>query len=367
MSEINKVDIIVIGAGVIGLAIAKNFAQQKKDVIVIEKENNFGSVTSTRNSGVIHAGIYYDAGSIKAKFCAKGNRALYDYCQKKSIPHLNVGKFVVATSKDEIEKLESIYNKAKINEVEGISRVSKEYVNNQEPLINCYEALEVKSTGIVDQQALMRAYVGDLEDNGGMIAYNNEINSIDYKENGYKIKFSDGTIIFTNSIVNSAGLSADKIAKLIEGFEVSKIPKIYYAKGNYFETNRKLGVKHLIYPIPTEASLGLHLGLDISMQMRFGPDVEWVNNLDYTVDPNRVNLFYDDIIKYLPDIRKEDLIPGYSGIRPKLKNQGEGKSDFLIQTSKEHGFKNLVNLFGMESPGLTSSLVIADYVSSLLE
>ena len=366
MSENNNVDVIVIGAGVIGLAIAKKLAQIGKNVIVIEKENTFGTITSTRNSGVIHAGIYYDAGSTKAKFCARGNRTLYDYCSKKNVPHRNVGKFVVATSKDEVEKLESIYNKAKINEVEGISRVSKEYVHNLEPLVKCYEALEVKSTGIVDQQALMRAYIGEFEDSGGMIAYNTIINSIYFEDKRFRIKTSDGTEIYSDSLINSAGLVADNIARLIDGFDLKKIPQIYYAKGNYFETNKKLGIKHLIYPIPTESSLGLHLGLDMSMQIRFGPDVEWVSNLDYKVDPKRIKSFHEDIVKYLPDIKIEDLRPGYSGIRPKLKNKGEGKSDFFIQTCKNHGLKNLINLFGMESPGLTSSLVIADHVSELL-
>ena len=363
----NTVDTVVIGAGVVGLAIARELAQRKKDVIVIEKETTFGSITSTRNSGVIHAGIYYDAGSMKAKLCAKGNRTLYDYCNKKNVPHINVGKFVVATSEDEAKKLDSIYNKAEENEVVGISRVTKDYVNKKEPLVVCYEALEVKSTGIVDQQSLMRSYIGDFEDNGGMIAYNTEIKDIHIEGQKFKIISSDGTIIIANSLINAAGLEAHNITGLIDGFSKDLIPKIYYAKGNYFETNKKLGIKHLIYPLPTEASLGLHLGLDLSMQMRFGPDVEWVDQINYTVDPSRVNLFYNDIVKYLPAIKKEDLRPGYSGIRPKLKNKGEGKSDFMIQSSKEHGVKNLVNLFGMESPGLTSSLVIADYVSNLVE
>jgi L-2-hydroxyglutarate oxidase LhgO len=363
----NQVDTIVIGAGVVGLAIARELTQRKRDVIVIEKEDIFGSITSTRNSGVIHAGIYYDAGTMKAKLCARGNRALYAYCEKKNIPHLNVGKFVVATSKDEASKLESIYNKAAENNVVGISRVSKEYVNNKEPLVICHEALEVTSTGIVDQQSLMRSYIGDFEDNGGMIAYNTKIISIESIGDKFKIITNDKTEIIANSIINAAGLEAHNIAKLINGFNQKFIPKIYYAKGNYFETNKKLGIKHLIYPVPTEASLGLHLGLDMSMQMRFGPDVEWVNEINYTVDPNRIDLFHEDIIKYLPDIKKEDLHPGYSGVRPKLKGKGEGKSDFMIQSSKEHGMENLVNLFGMESPGLTSSLVIADYVADLIE
>jgi len=363
----NSVDTIVIGAGVVGLAIARELAQRNKDVVIIEKENTFGSITSTRNSGVIHAGIYYDAGSMKAKFCAKGNRALYDYCKKKNVPHINVGKFVVATSEDEAIKLESIYDKAEENQVVGISRVTKEYVNSKEPLIICYEALEVKSTGIVDQQALMRSYIGDFEDSGGMIAFNTTIKSIHMSGEKFKLTTLDNTEIIADSVINAAGLEAHNIANLIDGLDQNLIPKIYYAKGNYFETSKKLGIRHLIYPIPTEASLGLHLGLDLSMQLRFGPDVEWVDKIDYTVDPSRAKLFHKDIIKYLPQIKLEDLRPGYSGIRPKLKNKGEGKSDFMIQSNNEHGIKNLINLFGMESPGLTSSLVIADYVSNLVE
>ena len=248
--------VIIIGAGVVGLACGRELSSKGYEVFIAEQEQHIATQTSARNSGVIHAGIYYDAGTMKAKLCAKGNRALYAYCEKKNIPHLNVGKFVVATSKDEASKLESIYNKAAENNVVGISRVSKEYVNNKEPLVICHEALEVKSTGIVDQQSLMRSYIGDFEDNGGMIAYNTKIESIESIGDKFKIITNDKTEIIANSIINSAGLEAHNIAKLINGFNQKFIPKIYYAKGNYFETNKKLGIKPVSYThltLPTKA------------------------------------------------------------------------------------------------------------------
>ncbi len=359
----------MIGAGVVGLAIARKFALSKKDVLVVEEQSTFGTITSTRNSGVIHAGVYYDKGSLKSKLCPIGNRLLYDYCERHKIPHINTGKFIVSSSIDESKELKQIIDQSEDSGVEGVRLVSKEYVKSKEPLIECTEALYVPSTGIIDQNALMRSFLGEIEDNSGSIAFNSKFLSSEIV-NGYYVSkiLSDGEEIEIKShaLINAAGLYAQDISKGIESLDQKKIPKVYFAKGNYFDTGRNLNIKHLIYPVPSEASLGLHLGLDLGMQVRFGPDVEWINEINYDVNKDRLDVFYKKIQKYLPSIERSILKPGYSGIRPKLKNEGEGKSDFLIQGPKEHNLDNLINLYGIESPGLTSSLSIANYVYDLL-
>ena len=362
-------DAVIIGAGVVGLAIGRKLSIEGKSVAVIEEQDTFGTITSSRNSGVIHAGVYYDKGSLKAKFCPDGNRRIYEYCEKYNVPYLNTGKFIVATSNDEIEKLISIYEKAIDAGVEGIKRVTKDYVNEHEPLVDCVEALYVPTTGIVDQNALMRSYIGEIEESGSNVIFKSQFIKATRSENAFEIGIvasGEETKIKSGILINASGIYAEKNAKKLDFLDNSFIPKTYLAKGNYFETGKDLKIRHLIYPIPNEASLGLHLGLDLGMQVRFGPDVEWVNEIDYKVNPNRLDDFYNDIKKYLPKFDKSLLKPGYSGIRPKLKNKGEGKSDFLIQGNKDHSIKGLVNLFGIESPGLTSSLVIADYVFELI-
>jgi L-2-hydroxyglutarate oxidase LhgO len=365
----NIYDAVIIGAGVIGLAISKKLAQEGKDVLIIEEQGQIGSVTSSRNSGVIHAGVYYDKDSLKAKFCPEGNRRMYDYCVSRSIPYLNTGKFIVATSTNEIEKLEIIYDQAKNSGVIDIEKVSGKHVSGEEPLVKCVEGLYVPSSGIVDTSALMRSYLGDIEDNGGMVSYNTYLKSADLSSDLFKIiviQNNEEIEINSHILINASGIFAEKVANNFLFLDKENIPTTYFAKGNYFETGKDFGIKHLIYPVPNDASLGLHLGLDMGMTVRFGPDVEWTDKINYDVDIDREEMFYNDIVKYIPSIDRSLLKPGYSGIRPKLKNKGEGKSDFKIDCAKEHGINNLINLFGMESPGLTSSLVIADYVSELL-
>tara|TARA_B100000941_G_scaffold141641_1_gene100389 strand:- start:1274 stop:2383 length:1110 start_codon:yes stop_codon:yes gene_type:complete len=365
----NFIDALIIGGGVIGLAIAKTISQKGMQAIVVEDEDTIGSITSSRNSGVIHAGVYYDSGSLKARFCAEGNRKMYEYCKRFYVPHLNTGKFIVATTKNEIPILDSIRIKAEDNGVKGIERVSGTFVTNKEPLIKCEEALFVPSSGIVDQGSLMRSYLGEFEDQSGNVAFKSKFIKSILKNDNHVSTIRNGSeeiTIESRILINAAGLRAEQVAKNIDALDKKYIPKTYFAKGNYFETGKDLKIRHLIYPIPNEASLGLHLGLDMGMQVRFGPDVEWVEELNYDVNNDRLESFYNDIKKYLPSIDKSILRVGYSGIRPKLKNKGEGKSDFNIQDETVHGIKNLVNLYGMESPGLTSSLVIGDFVSDLI-
>ena len=365
----NEIDAVVVGAGVIGLAIARALAKEGKEVIVIEEQDQFGSITSSRNSGVIHAGVYYDNDSLKAKFCSAGNRAMYQYCKKRSIPHKNLGKFIVATSDNEIERLEKIYNQAKEAQVLNIEKVSGSFINAEEPLIHCVEGLYVPSSGIVDTSALMRSYLGELEDNGGFVSFLSKFEKAEIINSKFIVYVSQGSEyikIKSRILINAAGLYAEEVAKKQIFLNPDSIPKTFYAKGSYFETGKKLDIKRLIYPVPNEASLGLHLGFDMGMTVRFGPDLEWVEKINYQVDESKKHKFYEDIKKYIPSFDISILKPGYSGIRPKLKNKGQGKSDFVIQGFKDHETNNLVNLFGMESPGLTSSLVIADYVSGLV-
>ena len=365
----NYIDTLVIGAGVVGLAIARKFVLSKKDVLLVEEQSTFGTITSTRNSGVIHAGVYYEKDSLKSKLCSIGNRLLYDYCKQYRIPHINTGKFIVSSGTDESKELHKILNQSKETGVEGVKFVSRDYLKSKEPLIECAEALYVPSTGIVDQNALMRSYLGEIEDNGGSIALNSKFLRSEIVDGSFVSKIlSEGEEIEikSNTLINAAGLYAQAISKKIASLGEETIPRIYFAKGNYFDTGKNFNIKHLIYPVPNEASLGLHLGLDLGMQVRFGPDVEWINTINYDVNDDRLDIFYKGIQKYFPSIKRSMLKPGYSGIRPKLKNKGEGKSDFLIQGPKEHNVHNLVNLYGIESPGLTSSLSIADYVYDLL-
>ena len=366
----NYIDAVVIGAGVVGLAIARKLALTGKEVILLEEQSKIGTITSSRNSGVIHAGVYYDKESLKAKFCPLGNREMYKYCEEKKIPHINTGKFIVATDNSEIEKLEKIYNQAVEAQVFNIERVTGSHIMKKEPLIKCIEGLYVPSTGIVDTTMLMRSFLGDIEDKGGVVSFNARFEEADLSNELFKISVSQNNQkieLLSKILINASGLYAEQVAKKQIFLDKSIIPKTYYAKGSYFETGKKLNINHLIYPVPNDASLGLHLGFDMGMLARFGPDVEWVEEINYEVDVSRKQDFYEDIKKYLPSFDGSLLKPGYSGIRPKLKNKGEGKSDFLIQGSDDHKISNLVNLFGIESPGLTSSLVIADYVFEMLD
>tara|TARA_B110000495_G_C23012989_1_gene599432 strand:- start:868 stop:1977 length:1110 start_codon:yes stop_codon:yes gene_type:complete len=365
-----KVDTVIIGAGVVGLSIARELLKQKKEVLIIESEDDFGRITSSRNSGVIHAGIYYSENSLKAKFCLKGNELLYDYCKKNFIPHLNTKKLLIATSNEQIKIIDNIKNQAEKNHVEKITKITKNAIKNIEPLIKCEEALLIQSSGIIDAISFMRSLVGNIEDMGGMISYNSSLKKIDSIGNKFKvfIEGDDDTIIECKEIVNAAGLFASDVAKKIEKLNKEFIPKTFYAKGNYFSSSKKYGIKHLIYPIPDGFSLGIHLTLELDGSIKFGPDVEWVENpYNYKIDSNRKSNFVDEIIKYFPTFDINTLQPSYSGIRPIINKKDKSMRDFQIQTSNEHKINNLINLYGIESPGLTSSLAIAKHVSELLK
>ncbi len=369
MSE--HIQTVVIGAGVVGLAIARRLAMSGREVILLESEDAIGTATSARNSEVIHAGIYYTKGSLKARFCVAGNKALYAYCNERAIPYKRMGKLLVATSEDEVPALADIQQKAADNGAEALRLLSPSEIAEMEPNLDIAGALFSPSTGIIDSHSLMLSYQGEAEDHGAMIAFMSPV------ERG---KVEEGLITLSvggeapmelacREVVNTAGLGAQAIARSFKGLDPETVPPLYYAKGNYFVLTGKTPFNHLIYPVPVPGGLGTHSSLDLGGQTKFGPDVEWSETLDYTVDPERGHGFYEAIRRYWPGLPDNSLQPGYVGIRPKLAGPEGGKygSDFMIQGKADHGIAGLVNLYGIESPGLTSSLPIADYVLELLE
>ncbi len=365
-----SVETVVIGAGVVGLAIAQELSRKSEEVLIIETEDDFGKITSSRNSGVIHAGIYYPKNSLKSKFCVLGNRLLYDYCKKNHIPYLNTKKLLVASSLDQIKIIDQIKSKAEKNGVEGIKKISKNEVLNLEPLIYCEEALLVPSSGIVDVVTLMRSLVGRIQDSGSMIAYKSQIKKINFDGNKFSLSVNNDSqiTIECKKLINSAGLFASAVANTIEELKKEFIPKTFYAKGNYFSVSKDFGIRHLIYPIPEGFGLGIHLTLELDHSIKFGPDVQWIDDpLDYSVDESRKNNFIVEINKYFPSLDSDLLKPSYAGLRPILYNKDKSMRDFLIQDQSIHSIPKLINLYGIESPGLTSSLAIAKYVKQLLE
>ena len=360
----DKVECVVIGAGVIGLAIARRLTKAGREVIVLEAAEGIGTVTSSRNSEVIHAGIYYKAGSLMARMCVSGKHKLYDYCASHGIPHRNCGKLIVATTPKETEKLQSIRAHAEANGVLDMQVLSGEAARELEPALNCDAALLSPSTGIIDSHSYMLSLRGDAEAAGAAFAFHTPL---------LRAKASAGTIeleaggeapmtLQCDLLVNAAGLDAPAIARQIEGMPAELIPQAYLAKGNYFSCSARAPFSRLIYPVPEPGGLGVHLTLDMAGQARFGPDVEWVDHIDYAVDPRRAERFYPAIRKYWPALPDGALMPSYSGMRPKIVPPAIASQDFVIQGPREHGVGGLINLFGIESPGLTSSLAIADHV-----
>ena len=363
----DKVECVVIGAGVIGLAVARRLALSGREVIVLEAAEGIGTVTSSRNSEVIHAGIYYPAGSLMARMCISGKQALYEYCSDHGIPHSNCGKLIVATTPKETLKLQSIRAHAEANGVLDLQTLSGEAARALEPALNCDAALLSPSTGIIDSHAFMLALRGDAEDAGAAFAFHTPL--LRAKAHGHRIELDAGgsapVTLECRLLVNAAGLGASAVARSIDGMPIDLIPPSYLAKGNYFSCSVRAPFSRLIYPVPEPGGLGVHLTLDMAGQARFGPDVEWVDTIDYAVDPARAERFYPAIRRYWPTLPDGALMPSYSGIRPKIVPPAVAVQDFLIQGPRHHGIEGLINLFGIESPGLTSSLAIADHVSQL--
>ena len=356
-----SVESVVIGAGVVGLAVARALATAGREVVVLEGEDAIGTHTSSRNSEVIHAGIYYPQGSLKATSCVQGNRLLYEYCVAHGVPHRRSGKLIVATDEKQLPELQEIQRKAHANGVTDVVWMTREQALALEPELRCVAALYSPSTGIIDSHALMLAYLGDAEAHGAMLAFRSALDSATAVADGFVLQVGSEKIK-TNILVNSAGLRAPTVAKSIGGYSQQFAPGEFYAKGNYYSLARRAPFSRLIYPVPEPGGLGVHLTLDLAGQARFGPDVEWVERIGYDVDPRRAERFYAAIRRYWPALPDGALRPGYSGIRPKTAGPSEPASDFRIQGPREHGVRGLVHLFGIESPGLTASLALADAV-----
>ncbi len=360
--------ILVIGAGVIGLSVARAAALAGYDVIVAEAADAIGTGISSRNSEVIHAGMYYPTGSRRAALCVRGNRMLYDFCETHGVPHRRCGKFIVATSEPERMRIEAIHAQGKINGVDGLELIGGNAARDLEPDLSCIAALVSPTTGIIDGHGYMLALQGDLEAHGGAIAFETPVEKLTPMLKGWRVTFGGrepGTLD-VDAVVNCAGLSAQNVARSIEGYPHTRIPKQVMAKGNYFAYAGRPAFTRLIYPTPVDGGLGVHVTLDLAGRMRFGPDVEWIDRESYDVDPSRASSFYARIRTYWPGLPDGSLVPDYAGIRPKLTGPGEPAADFMIEGPDEHGMAGLVNLFGIESPGLTSSLALADEVISSL-
>ena len=356
-----KLDAVVVGGGVVGLAVARALAQSGREVVILEAEDAIGTHTSSRNSEVIHAGIYYPKGSLKARSCVAGKELLYEYCVAHGVPHRRSGKLIVATSQEQVGELENIQKKAHANGVTDVVWMTREQVRALEPEISCVAGLYSPSTGIIDSHALMLAYLGDAEERGAMLALKTHLLGAQVSADGFVVH-TDQMDVACNVLVNSGGLRAPSIAKLVEGYPAEKAPREFYAKGNYYSLARRSPFSRLVYPVPEPGGLGVHVTLDLAGQARFGPDVEWVERIDYTVDPKRSERFYAAIRKYWPGLPDGALSPGYAGIRPKTAGPKEPAPDFEVQGPSVHGVPGLVHLFGIESPGLTASLALAGIV-----
>lgn len=358
------VDTVVIGAGVIGLACARRMARAGFRTLVIEREDTFGKGISSRNSEVIHAGLYYRPGSLKARLCRPGRDMLYDYCASHQVPHRQVGKWIVATEEAQEDQLQSIHINALANGCDEVRWVDKAEIGKSEPALRASRALCSPRTGIVDSHALMLSLLGEVEDADGDVVFRTSIRNVRVESAGFAVYLDDeeGTCVRSNHLVNASGLQATEFAHCIEGLSAQHIPSTAFAKGDYFSYAGRCPFQRLIYPVPEVAGLGVHLTLDMSGRARFGPDVEWVNELDYRVNENKREQFHQAISTYWPDCEPDKLMPDYSGIRPKIKLTSGFIDDFTVQTESVHGIRGLVNLFGIESPGLTSCLSLADYV-----
>lgn len=361
----DTVDCIVAGAGVIGLAVARELARRGMETIVVEAADAIGTETSSRNSEVIHAGIYYPQGSMKAKLCVKGRDLLYAYAAEHGIPHKRCGKLIVATLPEQEATLREIIAKAHSCGVSDLVVLSAEQAREMEPSLRCTAAVLSPSTGIVDSHALMLSMLGEAEERGAYLSFNTEIVSGRIEDGLFILQTRDNSTgsdfeIAARHFINAAGLGANALAGKLQGLDPSFVPALHFARGNYFSVTGKPAFSRLIYPVPEPGGLGVHLTLDLAGGMRFGPDVEWIEEKDYSVDPRRADHFYGEIRKYWPELADDSLSPTYSGIRPKLAGAGAPAADFVIQGPESHGVENLVNLFGIESPGLTSSLAIAE-------
>jgi L-2-hydroxyglutarate oxidase LhgO len=360
---VDEVECIVVGAGVVGLAVARALALDGREVVVLEAADAIGTETSSRNSEVVHAGIYYPTGSLKARLCVAGRDALYEYCAARGIPHRRCGKLIVATDEAQLPRLDALAAKAAANGVTNLRRISGDEAREMEPELVSVAALHSPSSGIVDSHGLMLGYLGDAEDRGAMVAFRAPVERGEVLPGGgfaLEVGGAEPTRLRCRTLVIAAGLHAQAVARRIDGIPAETIPPAYLAKGNYFSLAGRSPFSRLVYPIPEPGGLGVHVTVDLGGQARFGPDVEWVDRIEYSVDPARADRFYGAVRRYWPGLADGALLPGYAGIRPKLVPQGAPDADFVVQGADVHGVEGLVALYGIESPGLTASLAIAD-------
>lgn len=362
---------LVIGAGVVGLAVARRLALAGDEVIVAEALGAIGSGISSRNSEVIHGGMYYPSKSLRAQHCVRGRRLLYEFGATRHVPFRKYGKLIVAVDQKEHAKIESIYEQGRVNEVEGLSILSRAQARKLEPALECVGAIHSSETGIIDSHAFMLALQGELEDHGGAVAFKTYVHRLSFVTSlagqKWRAHFISGDAVDFDKVVNCAGLGAQAVAHATEGYPPELVPRRHLAKGNYFSFSGKPVFSRLIYPAPVDGGLGTHVTLDLSGKMKFGPDVQWIEQEVYTVDASRVLHFYEAIRRYWPGLPDGTLVPDYAGIRPKISGQGEPARDFVIAGPQEHRLLGHVALFGIESPGLTASLSLAEAVHDLLD
>lgn len=362
----DSVDCVVVGAGVVGLAVARALALRGREVLVLEAESAIGTGISSRNSEVIHAGIYYPTGSLKARLCVQGQRMLYGYCAERGLPHQRCGKLVVATSVAQQAQLRAIAERGAANGVDDLEWLTRSEARQLEPALECVAALYSPSTGIVDSHALMLSLQGDLEHAGGMVACHTPLVHAQCSADGFFLTMEDATRLRASTVVNAAGLGAPRLAGQFAGLDPRHVPQAFYAKGSYFTLQGKAPFSHLIYPVPEPAGLGVHLTLDLGGQAKFGPDVQWVADpADLEVQAQRGAVFYDEVRKYWPQLPDDALVPAYAGIRQKIHGPTEPAADFVVQAASTHGLRGLINLFGIESPGLTSALALGEHVANM--
>ncbi|MEW6992186.1 NAD(P)/FAD-dependent oxidoreductase [Colwelliaceae bacterium 6441] len=362
-------DAIIVGAGVVGLAIAARLSKRYKKVLLIDKNGQFGEETSSRNSEVIHAGIYYPQKSLKAKLCVVGKAMLYQYCQERHIPHQRIGKLLVAHNDQEEAFLASTVTIAQNNGVDDLVWRSSKQLKNAEPALSATSALLSPSTGIIDVHSYMQSLLAEIEQNGGLFVANTQMLFATPQAQGFSVslKSVDETLtVSTRHLINSGGLHSTAVAESIADLPNTLIPKLHWCRGHYFSYSGQSPFHQLIYPIPEANGLGIHASLDVGGQLKFGPDTQYINKLSYGVSESLKEKFYLAIKKYFPAVEWDKLQPAYSGIRPKLQGENDGFCDFNIQTFEQHGINGLVNLFGIDSPGLTSSLAIAEHVANAL-
>ncbi|MDO5624289.1 MAG: NAD(P)/FAD-dependent oxidoreductase [Pseudomonadota bacterium] len=361
-------DTVVVGAGVVGLAVARALALAGREVVVLEAEGAFGTQTSARSSEVIHAGIYYPPGSLKARLCVQGRQMLYAYCAARGVAHQRLGKLIVATRAAQVDALHAIAERAQANGVHDLRLLTRAEALALEPALACEAALLSPSTGIVDSHALMLALLGDMENAGGMLVLKTCVDRVRAESSVIELTMADGTALACRQLVNAAGLHAVALAARIDGLAPQHVPRAFFAKGSYFTLSGRAPFARLVYPVPEPGGLGVHLTLDMGGQARFGPDVQWVDSADdLPVDPARGDAFYAEVRQYWPDLPDGALQADYAGMRPKISGPGQPAADFGVQGPREHGVPGLVNLFGIESPGLTSCLALADEVVGALD